>query len=273
LAVRAKAMGFSIMIDFHYSDWWADPGKQFTPHEWEGQEIDQLAASLYRFTHDVLSDLLSKGVVPEWVQIGNEISNGMIWPVGSTDNWDNLAALIKEGYRATKAIDSSIKVALHYDNGANHAGTARWFDNARSRGVQWDVIGLSYYPVWHGSLSDLDSNMDSISARYDKEVLIVETAYPWTSQNGDSHPNTYTSTGPVSYRMSPEGQEQFLNDLVGRIKAVPNGRGKGLFYWEPEWIPVEGAGWKYGEGDEWDNVTLFDFDGNALPALDAFLDW
>ena len=273
LAIRAKAMGFRIMIDFHYSDWWADPGKQHTPHEWEGQDVNQLRSSLYNFTHHVLSILGGNGITPEWVQIGNEISNGMVWPVGSTDNWDNLAALIKEGYLATKAIDPSIKVVLHYDNGCNHSGTAQWFDNAQARGVRWDVIGLSYYPVWHGSLPDLASNMDSISAKYDKEVLVVETAYPWTAQNGDSHPNTYTSTGPVSYPMSPAGQEQFLHDLVTRIKAVPRGRGKGLFYWEPEWIPVEGAGWKYGEGDEWDNVTLFDFHGNALPALDTPLDW
>jgi len=273
LALRAKAMGFRIMIDFHYSDWWADPGKQYTPHDWEGQDINQLQSSLYSFTYDVLDTLRSNGLVPEWVQIGNEISNGMLWPVGSTEDWDNLAALLKEGYRATKAIAPSIKVVLHYDNGGNHSGTVSWFDNARSRRVQWDAMGLSYYPHWHGSLSDLEINMNSISARYDKEVLILETAYPWTIQNGDSHPNTCTSTGPVSYPMSPVGQVQFLNDLVSRIKAVTDGKGKGFFYWEPEWIPVEGAGWKYGEGNEWDNVTLFDFDGNALSSLDAFLDW
>jgi len=273
LAIRARAMGFRIMVDFHYSDWWADPAKQHTPHDWEGQDIDQLQSSLYSFTYDVLGTLKQNDVIPEWVQIGNEISNGMLWPVGSTDNWDNLAALLKEGYRATKAIDPTIKVVLHYDNGGNRSGTAWWFDNARSRGVQWDTIGLSYYPLWHGSLSDLDANMDSISARYGKEVLVVETAYPWTSQNGDSQPNQWTNTGPESFPMSPAGQEQFLNDLVSRIKAVPHGRGKGFFYWEPEWIPVEGAGWKYGEGNEWDNVTLFDFEGNALPSLKAFLEW
>ena len=273
LAVRAMNLGFRIMIDFHYSDWWADPGKQYSPHEWEGQDINQLRSSLYSFTYKVLGTLKENGLVPEWVQVGNEITNGMVWPVGSTDNWDNLAALIKEGYRATKTIDSSIKVVLHYDNGGNHSGTVSWFDNALSRGVQWDTIGLSYYPLWHGSLSDLDANMDSVSARYDKDVLIVETAYPWTSQNGDSQPNVWTDTGPVSHPMSPAGQEQFLSDLVSRIRAVPNGRGKGFFYWEPEWIPVKGAGWKYGEGNEWDNVTLFDFGGNALPSLDAFLDW
>ena len=273
LAVQAKNMGFRIMIDFHYSDWWADPGKQYTPHEWEGQNINQLRSSLYNFTYNVLSTLKSNGVTPEWVQIGNEISAGMLWPTGSTDNWNNLAALIKEGYSAAKAVDPSIKVVLHYDDGGNNSGTVWWFDNAQSRGVQWDVIGLSYYPIWHGSLSDLDYNIDNVSARYGKDVVIVETAYPWTTKNGDSQPNVYTSTGPVSYPMSPAGQEQFLDDLVSRIKAVPNGRGKGFFYWEPEWIPVEGAGWKVGEGDEWDNVTLFDFNGNALSSLDAFLDW
>jgi len=273
LAVRAKNMGFRIMINFHYSDWWADPGKQHTPHEWEGQDIHQLRRSLYDFTHSVLSTLKGNGVTPEWVQIGNEISAGMLWPIGSTNNWDNLAALIKEGYSATRAVDPSIKVVLHYDNGGNNSGTVRWFDNAQSCGAQWDVIGLSYYPTWHGSLSDLDHNLDDVSARYGRDVIVVETAYPWTTKNGDSQPNTYTNTGPVSYPMSPAGQAQFLDDLAGRIKAVPEGRGKGLFYWEPEWIPVEGAGWKVGEGDQWDNVTLFDFNGNALSSLDAFLDW
>lgn len=273
LAARASEMGFRLMIDFHYSDWWADPGKQYTPHEWEGKTLEHLRSSLYAFTHQVLSTLRRKGITPEWVQIGNEISNGMLWPAGSTEDWDSLAALIKEGYRATKAIDPAIGVVLHYDNGGNNSGAVGWFDNAQSRGVQWDVIGLSYYPFWHGSLSDLEGTLNDLAARYGQDVLIVETAYPWTTQNGDSHPNVYTNTGPVSYPMSPAGQEQFLNDLVGRIKAVPKGRGAGFFYWEPEWIPVEGAGWKYGEGNEWDNVTLFDFDGNALASLDLFLDW
>jgi len=273
LAARAENMGFRIMINFHYSDWWADPLKQHTPHEWEGQNIHQLRHSLYDFTHSVLSTLKSNGVTPEWVQIGNEISAGMLWPTGSTDNWDNLAALIKEGYNATKAVDPSIKVVLHYDNGGHNSGTVCWFDNAQSRGVEWDVIGLSYYPFWHGSLSDLDANIDDVSARYGKDVMAVETAYPWTTQNGDSEPNIYTNTGPESFPMSPAGQAQFLNALAGRIKAVPNGRGRGVFYWEPEWIPAEGAGWKVGAGSSWDNVTLFDFDGNALSSLDAFLDW
>jgi arabinogalactan endo-1,4-beta-galactosidase len=273
LAVRAKNVGFRIMIDFHYSDWWADPGKQTMPHEWEGQNITQLCNSLHTFTHRTLNTLKNNGVIPEWVQVGNEITGGMMWPVGSTDNWDDLAALLKEGYSATKAVDPSIKVVLHYDNGGDNSGCIWWFDQAQSCGVEWDVIGLSYYPQWHGSLSAVGSNMDSLSARYGKDVMIVETAYPWTTKDGDAEPNVTTSTGPVSYPWSSAGQRQFLDDLVGRIKAVPSGRGKGFFYWEPEWIPVEGAGWKYGAGDQWDNVTLFDFDGNALSSLDAYLDY
>jgi arabinogalactan endo-1,4-beta-galactosidase len=273
LAVRAHNMGFRIMIDFHYSDWWADPGKQYMPHEWEGQSITQLQSSLYNFTFDTLMTLKNNGVTPEWVQVGNEITGGMMWPVASTDNWDNLAALLKEGYNATKAVDPSIQVILHYDNGGNNSGAVWWYDSAQSRGVQWDIIGLSFYPNWHGSLGSVDFNMDNLSARYGKDVMIVETAYPWTSQNGDAEPNAYTDTGPVSYPMSPTGQRQFLDDLVNRIKAVPNGRGKGFFYWEPEFIPVEGAGWQYGAGDGWDNATLFDFNGNALSSLDAYLDY
>ena len=273
LAARAQNLGFRVMIDFHYSDWWADPGKQHTPCAWEGQALNELRRSLYDFTHGVLSALKGSGVTPEWVQIGNEISNGMLWPIGSTNNWDNLAALIKEGYAATKDVDSEIKVVLHYDNGGNNQGTVGWFDHARLRGVEWDVIGLSYYPVWHGSLADLDHNMADLATRYGKDLMVVETAYPWTAENGDEQPNTYTNTGPMSYPMSPAGQTQFLEDLVGRIKAIPDGRGKGFFYWEPEWIPVVGAGWKVGEGDQWDNVTLFDFGGNALSSLASFKNW
>jgi arabinogalactan endo-1,4-beta-galactosidase len=333
MAPRLKGLGIKLLVDFHYSDNWADPGKQIKPAAWKDYDFEQLRQAVYDHTFDVCSSLVAQGTPPDMVHVGNEINAGLLWPDGDYNHFDNMAALLKDGYRAVKDSFPSTLVMLHIAEGGDNDMARWWFgnitrrevpfdvigisyypywhgslgqligdvldlassetgqlrllcepldlaevlreaaQNVQSRGVQWDAIGLSYYPRWHGSLSDLDFNIDSVSARYDKEVIIVETAYPWTTQNGDLQPNVCTSTGPVSYPMSPAGQVQFLNDLVSRIKAVPNGKGKGFFYWEPEWIPVEGAGWKYGEGDEWDNVTLFDFDGNALSSLDAFLDW
>ncbi len=269
LAKRACRMGFKIMINFHYSDWWADPGKQYTPHAWSGMNVSSMSAALYDYTYDVLNTLKSNGVVPIWVQVGNEISGGMCWDTGRTSNWDNLAQLLKSGYNAVKAVNSSTKVMLHLDNGGDNNLFRTWFDNAISRGVQFDVIGMSYYPQWHGSLTDLQDNMNDLQSRYGKEIMVVETAYPWTWQNGDLEANSITSTGPVTYPASPTGQKQFLDDLLRRIKAVPNGRGAGFFYWEPEWIPVAGAGWKYGAGDQWDNATLFDFEGNMSSSIEA----
>jgi arabinogalactan endo-1,4-beta-galactosidase len=269
LAYRAYEMGFRIMIDFHYSDWWADPAKQYLPHQWEKLSIAELKNALFDYTYDVLNTMKRKGVSAEWAQIGNEITQGMMWDIGSTADWDNLAQLLQQGYKAVKAVNKTSKVTLHLDQGGNNQACRSWFDNAIGRGVDFDVIGLSYYPVWHGPLTDLENNMHDLAVRYQKELIVVETAYPWTDENGDDQPNTFTNTGLVTYPMSPEGQMKFLDDLAGRIKGCPDGRGQGFFYWEPEMIPVPGAGWKYGAGDEWDNVTLFDFKGNALPALKA----
>jgi arabinogalactan endo-1,4-beta-galactosidase len=269
LAKRASRMGFKIMLDFHYSDWWADPGKQYTPHAWSSMDVSSMSAALYDYTCDVLSALKSNGVIPEWAQVGNEITNGMCWDTGRTSNWNDLARLLKSGCHAVKTVNSSTQVVLHLDHGGNSSMFRAWFDNAIARGVQFDVIGMSYYPQWHGSLTDLQNNMNDLQSRYDKDILIVETAYPWTWQNGDSEANAITSTGLVTYPASAAGQKQFLDDLVERIKAVPDGRGTGFFYWEPEWIPVAGAGWKYGAGNQWDNATLFDFEGNALSSIEA----
>jgi arabinogalactan endo-1,4-beta-galactosidase len=273
LAGRAYRMGFRIMIDFHYSDWWADPAKQYTPYQWENLALNDLENALYNHTCDVLGALKQNHVMVEWVQVGNEITNGMMWDMGSTVRWDNLAKLLQQGYRAVKNMDWNTKVVLHLDQGGDREICRRWFDNATARWVEFDVIGLSYYPVWHGSLTDLENNMHDLAVQYRKEIIVVETAYPWTDQNGDEQANTFTNTGPVTYPMSPEGQKQFLDDLAGRIKRCPQERGRGFFYWEPEMIPVPGAGWKLGAGDEWDNVTLFDFQGNVLPALKKVRDY
>jgi len=272
MAKRAQAAGLKVMIDFHYSDWWADPGKQTMPVAWRNLDAAAVSQKLYAFTHEVMSQLKQAGVTPAEVQVGNEISNGMLWPLGRAPEWDNLARFIQAGARAVKDVSPSSRVVLHLDAGGDNARCRRWLDAMLARGVTLDAIGLSFYPVWHGSRDALQQNMADLSQRYDKPVILVETAYPWTSQNGDSQKNIYTSTGPETFPMTPAGQQAFLRALWQTVKSVPAGRGEGVIYWEPDFIPQAGAGWKAGAGDEWDNVTLFDFAGRALPGLKSFVE-
>ena len=274
LAVRAREMGFRIMIDFHYSDTWADPGKQFVPHEWLGLSVPKMADALYDFTHDTLQTLVDHGVTPEWVQIGNEIPGGMLWPSGQWWNtaqggsWENLVLFLKAGHDAVKAIDQSIKVVIHYDNSGQTSGTQSFYDNLRSRGVEWDVTGLSYYPQWHGSFAQMNTTMLNLATRYNKPVNIVETAHPWTLQNFDQTGNSLGLPAVFPYAATVGGQIGFLNELVMRIKSVPNGLGEGMIYWEPEWTPVPGAGWAVGEASGWENAGVFEQNGFFLTSLD-----
>ena len=267
LARRAHRMGFRIMLDFHYSDWWADPGKQHMPVAWRDKSVAVVSERLYQFTHQLMSRLQREGITPAWVQVGNEISNGMMWPLGRLPHWDNLALFLTAGARAVKAVSPSSQVILHLDTGGDNARCRHWFEEILARKVPFDVMGLSYYPVWHGAMRDLARNMVDLSSRFSRPVIVVETAYPWTQGNGDQQQNIYTHTGPETYPMTPVGQRDFLWQLLREIHGVPQGRGLGFFYWEPEFIAVAGAGWKRGAGNEWDNVTLFDADGRALPAL------
>jgi arabinogalactan endo-1,4-beta-galactosidase len=244
LAVRAQKMGMRIMIDFHYSDSWADPGKQNKPLEWKNHTFSELLNDVYFHTEDVLKALKKAKVTPEWVQIGNEIPGGMLWPEGSTDNFNQLAQLLNKGYDATKAVDKNIKVIVHLDEG-NNSKKFRWFfDNAKVNNVKYDVIGLSYYPFWiktdyKENIADLANNLNDMSARYDKEVMIVEVGGIDAQEQ-----NTY----------------DMLVAVIKAVKAVPNNKGLGVIYWEPQgaksWSRYELSAWKS--------------DGKPSMALDAF---
>lgn len=218
MAVRAGRMGFRIMIDFHYSDTWADPHAQGKPAAWASHGFDQLLSDVYGHTFAVLSAMKSSGVVPEWVQVGNEITPGMLWPDGSTKHWDQLAALLNRGYDAAKAVDSSIKVVVHLDRG-NHGALYRdFFDNFRKRGGRWDVIGMSYYPWWERkqyaeTIGDLRDNLVDMASRYGKDVMVCEVG-------GDFE--------------RPQETHDMLVAVQGVVRAVPGARGLGVFYWEPE---------------------------------------
>ena len=247
MAVRAKKWGMRVMINFHYSDSWADPGKQKKPAAWEGHSFLQLLTDVYDYTYDVMSALKNNGVIAEWVQVGNEIPGGLIYPEGKTSNWDQLAQLLNKGYDAVKAVSPETKVILHIDQGNNNQRFRTWFDNATSRGVKYDIIGLSYYPWWlqgHPdytlSIDDLANNMNDMVSRYGKDVMVVEVG------GEDTKPqNTY----------------DMLVAVQQKLKAVLDKKGLGLIYWEPE-----GArSWsRYG-------LSAWGDDGKPTQAMDAFL--
>lgn len=266
LARRAHRMGFRIMLDFHYSDWWADPAKQYVPVAWETMTVPQMTRALADFTRQTMLQLKQAGVTPKWVQLGNEITNGMLWPLGRVPEWDNLAGFLKAGGTAVKSVFPDTQLLLHLDCGGDNTSSRRWFDAITARQVPFDIIGLSFYPVWHGSLSQMASNLQDLHQRYNKPVMVVEAAYPWTTQNGDHDKNIYTNTGAESDPMTPQGQAAFLTRLRQTVTQTPGGQG--IFYWAPEWIPTPRGGRNAVTG--WDNVTLFDFEGRALPGLAAF---
>ena len=275
MASRLKSQGIKLLVDFHYSDNWADPGKQIKPAAWKEYDFEQLKKAVYEHTFDVCNSLVVQGTPPDMVQVGNEINAGMLWPDGDYEHLDNLAALLKEGYQAVKDCSSSTKVMLHIAEGGDNDLARWWFDNMTRREVPFDVVGISYYPYWHGSLGELQHNLNDISARYEKDVIVVETAYAFTDQEDDSHSNIVTSDMALpGYPLTPEGQRAMLRDVMAVVRAVPNGRGLGVFYWDATWTAVPGNGWDSTDpesGNAWENQALFDFDERVLPALDEFL--
>jgi arabinogalactan endo-1,4-beta-galactosidase len=248
MAVRAQKMGMRVMINFHYSDSWADPQQQRKPAAWAKHDFPQLLKDVYAHTHDVMSALKAAGVTPEWVQVGNETRTGMMYPEGHTDNWPQLAQLFNQGYDAVKAVSPTSKVVLHLDRGNDGKWFRTWFDNATANHAKYDVIGLSYYPFWLDgrpdyklSIDDLANNMNDMAARYGKEVMVVEVG------GEDSKPqNTY----------------DMLLAVQQKVRAVPDGKGLGVIYWEPQ-----GArSWSHYELSAWGE------DGRPTKAMDAFLD-
>jgi len=259
LAKRAKAMGFKFLLDFHYSDGWADPGKQYIPAAWKDMPHDQLTQQVYSYTKDTLAAFKNEGCLPDMVQVGNEITNGMMWPAGGSlkdaTKWDPFADFVKAGIRAVR--DSGpITVMIHIDRGGDQ-GVSKWFfDHLLKAGVHFDVIGLSFYPFDNGSLDDLAANLSMVATTYGKDIIVVETGF--FAAGGSSGKNPFPTT--------PDGQKAFMDGLMKTVAATPGGHGKGVFYWAPEWI--RGAGYK-GSGPQ-SNRALFDEDGNMLPAMTSF---
>ena len=244
MALRSQKMGMRVMIDFHYSDSWADPAKQFKPKAWENHTFEELKNDVYNHTFDVINALKIAGVTPEWVQVGNEIPGGMMWPEGSTKNWNQLGQLLNKGYDAVKAVNKKIKVIVHVDEGNNNEKFRTFFDNATAQKVKYDVIGLSYYPYWikkdySETIADLQFNLNDMAKRYNKEVMVIEVG-----GEDDKVQNT----------------KELLAATIKAVKNVPKNKGIGVLYWEPQ-----GA-------RSWSHYALsaWQADGKPSPALDAF---
>ncbi|ADI15152.1 glycoside hydrolase family 53 protein [Truepera radiovictrix] len=279
MAKRAKRTGLRLLLNFHYSDFWADPGRQDKPAAWRDLSFEALTRAVYDHTVETMTALKAARALPDIVQIGNEIQSGILWPDGKTwgegsGGFDNLAILLRAGIDGVRdVVGKDVKIMLHLADGADNGLYRWWFDEITRRGItDFDIIGLSFYPYWHGTLQGLSHNLADISARYDKDVIVVETAYAFTLADGDGHPNIFGAAQAQAggYPATVAGQAAFIEDIRRVVQAVPGGRGLGVFYWEPTWLPVPGAGWRSGEGNAWENQALFDFDGRALtPSLEA----
>ncbi|MEU4765678.1 glycosyl hydrolase 53 family protein [Actinosynnema sp. NPDC023794] len=266
-ARAVKAKGLKLMVDFHYSDTWADPGKQFKPAAWANHTIGQLQTDVYNYTYDVCTSLKDQGTTPDSVQIGNEINTGMLWPEGqvTNGNYYNLGLLLKAGYNATKACNSGTQVLIH--TARVESGARAFYDGIRGQGVQWDVTGLSYYCFWHGGMANMANVVSDMRSRYGKPVVIVETAYPFTTTNHDSTANVVTSTCS-GYSASQSGQQA---NFAAVQNTARNAGASGVFYWEPTWYAVAGNGWNptdiANSGNEWDNMAVFDRTGRLNPNI------
>ncbi|MBC7849761.1 MAG: glycosyl hydrolase 53 family protein [Chitinophagaceae bacterium] len=268
---RSKAAGMAVSLDLHYSDDWADPQKQAPPAVWEDLSFELLKDSVYQYTLNVLKYLQSKNLVPEMIQIGNETNPGMLFPKGQivNGNFKPFAELLKSGIKAVRdfSATSTIKpqIILH----VAQLQDAGWWTKGVigiEKVTDFDIIGLSHYSKWSkvNTMQGVTDTIRSLVTLYNKKVMVVETAYPWTGSNLDSYNNLFgTTDSVVGYPLSPEGQHAYMKDLV---QAIISGGGTGIQYWEPAWItsPMRD---RWGTGSSWENNALFGFYGNVLPAM------
>ncbi len=291
MATRIKRARMKLLVDFHYSDTWTDPGAQHPPAAWKNYTAAEMVRAVDEHTLDVLGALKDNGITADYVQVGNEINPGMLWPLGQTwdvdttdvvvgAQWPNLGDFLTAGAGAVKKVSPQTKVLLHLTNVNNGIDSLTWwFDNAAARSVPFDLIGLSFYGYWHGSLRDLQGAITALSSRYDKDVVVLETAYPWTLADNPASPfpNVIDSSAQLipGYPATPDGQAANFRAVLDAVAGAPGGRGLGAVYWEPAWTSVTGSGWdptNPAAGDAWENQAVFDWHGRPLPALAEFSD-
>jgi len=256
LAKEAKKLGFKLLLNLHYSDTWADPAKQFIPEAWASKSHEELVDAVFEYTREVLVKFREEEVFPDMVQPGNEVINGMLWPDGKIpDNWDHFAGLLRAGIAGVYAGCGNMPrpaIMIHIDQGGNKDRTRYFFDKIKEYGIDFDVIGQSYYPWWHGSLLDLRENLIFMANEYHKPIMLVEVAYC-------SEPTEYRSK-PGPFPETPKGQKEFLEDVMKIVMATPDGLGAGIMWWEPATAGLGHVGAR----------DFFDEEGNVLPVIYVF---
>lgn len=259
LSAEIKKLGLKVWLTIHYSDTWADPGAQTKPSAWNGLNFVQLKDSLRNYTSKIMSE-----IKPEYVQIGNEINNGFLWPEGSFSNKTQMIDLLNEGIKAVRENSSQTKIIIHF---AGYEKADYFY--AQLANLDYDIIGLSYYPFWHGkSLDTLQMNLQFLSSKFKKEILIAETSYPFTFGWNDWTNNIIGDSSQIlpQFPATIQGQKDYLNKIKDIVSNTPNGIG--FAYWGAEYIAFKGAEAK--DGSSYENQALWDFTNKALPSMSVF---
>ena len=266
MARRIKERDMHFILDFHYSDYWADPGQQRKPAAWEGLSFEELTQAVYDYTHDVLVELSKNDALPDMVQVGNEVRSGILFPDGAVPNYSALATLLNAGIRAVRDISQNIEIMMHLDQGGRFFCLREWFDAMFAAGMEKiDAIGISFYSFWHGTFKDLKDSMAQLIARYDLPVYVVETAHPWRHCELE-HVNS-DMMKMAGFPTGPEGQQKALQLMMQIAAEVSGDRKTGVYYWEPLCITDHGMG-------TWDeNMGMMDAEGRLLPSFSVFKDF
>lgn len=274
-ARRAEALGLAVLLDLHFSDGWADPGRQEKPAAWRGLAFPDLEAAVAGHARAACESLLAAGVTPRLVQLGNEVDDGLLWPDGRASiDPDRTARLLAAAAEGVRAASPTSQVMLHVTGRDTTA--IRWLlDALGSRGVTWDMTGISYYPRFHGDLDHLAAVLAFVARRYERPVVVVETAYPFTLAGADAEENVVHDVDGLvpGIPATPAGQAAYLARLAAVLRHVPGNRARGFVWWEGTWLATPGNGWDPRDpasGDPWENQALFDFTGRPLPALEEF---
>lgn len=296
---RATENGMSCMIDYHYSDFWADPAKQMVPKAWKDMSVDEKSEALYTYTKESLGKILESGVDVSMIQIGNEITSGM----SGEKDWKNISKLLNSGSKAVRELsteyDKDIQIVIHFTNPEKAGKYVTYAMNLKNNKVDYDVFASSYYPFWHGTLDNLEKVLGQIVENYGKKVMVAEISYAYTMDDLDGHQNSIYegAWGEFTYEISVDSQIKVVKDCVETLSKLGE-YAVGVCYWEPAWIPVPGAdateravlwekygsGWassfaagydakdagQYYGGSAWDNQAWFDKDGKPLDSLNTY---
>ena len=273
IATIAKEYGMTWLLDFHYSDTWADPGNQNKPNAWKDLSFTNLVEALRNYTFETMSHFIDLDLTPDYVQIGNEINNGMLWNDGKVyqnnqTNFTPLIQLLKGGVEAVRSTSSTTKIIIHLASSNDHVQFYNFFLAILSAGVDLDIIAGSYYSYWNGSLEEVKDNFNQLSIQFEKDILLVETAQAFTLKPNPHGINIYGPTQNLAstYPATIAGQSQLVYDTLTMMTDIAGGRGLGMVYWEPAWIPIEGIP----NFTSWANQTFFTYEGQVIPSLFTF---